>query len=156
MRIALFEPPAGQCARRDIVRPAFVRLLVALSCACALAPTLARDAAPHPQARAGNTVTVMPGETLDRVIRRSLPGTPFRDAALRSAFVRLNPAAFPRGTPHLLVAGAVLQVPTVDDVLRTEDPGRDAAGMQPAAQYSPGPERAPAGDEERKRWVRYP
>lgn len=154
--IALFEPPAGQCTPCDVARRACVRLLVAVSCACALAPTLARDAAPHPQARAGSTVTVMPGETLDRVIRRSLPGTPFRDEALRSAFVRLNPAAFPRGTPHLMVAGAVLQVPTVDDLLRTADPGRDAAGMQPAAPFSQVPERAPAGDEERKRWVRYP
>ena len=43
--------------------------------------------------------TVNKGETLDRVIARSMTGIRADIKLIRKAFVMLNPTAFPRGTP---------------------------------------------------------
>ena len=94
-------------------------------------------------------LVVQPRDTLDAVIRRTHRGSPFRDDLLRRAFVQLNPAAFERGSPHALLAGAELQVPTVADVLAL-------AGI--ALPRPPEPETRPVRDsaDEMRQWVRYP
>lgn len=94
-------------------------------------------------------LVVQPRETLDAVIRRTHRGSPFRDDILRRAFVQLNPAAFERGSPHALLAGAELLVPTVADVLAL-------AGV--ALPRPPEPEARPLRDsaDEMRQWVRYP
>ncbi len=95
-------------------------------------------------------VVVRPGETLDRVIQRTLRDSPFRLELLRDAFVRLNRSAFPRGTPHWLTAGSVLQVPTPADLMSQVDPR-----WWPApAQAEPALASSPQSD--RRNWVRYP
>jgi hypothetical protein len=100
---------------------------------------------------------VRPGETLDRVIARTLRDSPFRIEVLREAFVRLNRAAFPRGSPHWVSAGATLQVPTVVDVLDLVDPQRLLFGVPtPAPTAGPARSSAPTADADRRNWVRYP
>ncbi|PUE41798.1 hypothetical protein B9Z50_09055 [Limnohabitans sp. Bal53] len=61
----------------------------------------------------GSTVTVQRGETLDRLIRRTLPGVPLHPDFLRKAFVSLNPRVFPSGSPNRMLAGASMQVPSM-------------------------------------------
>lgn len=95
-------------------------------------------------------VVVRPGETLDRVIGRTLRDSPYRVELLRDAFVRLNRSAFPRGTPHWLMAGAVLQVPTAADLMSQVDPRWWPA----SAQAEPANASTPQTD--RRNWVRYP
>ncbi len=110
-----------------------------------------------------DTVTVQRGETLDAVMRRTMKDTPFRDEALRKAFVTLNPNAFAQGSPHRLQAGASLRVPTLDDVLASANLNLVSA-RAPAPSVTPPPEEAhraaaPGPDPrvmERKHWVRYP
>lgn len=90
---------------------------------------------------------VQRGETLDRIIRKTMPGSVLRIAVLRKAFTALNPHAFPRGTPHIIVANAVLQVPTIDDL-------RAIANGQPltaASDNSGG-----YGGIDKRKWVRFP
>ncbi len=60
-----------------------------------------------------STVTVQRGETLDRLIRRTLPNMPLHPDFLRKAFVSLNPQVFPTGSPNQMRAGANLQVPSM-------------------------------------------
>ena len=64
-------------------------------------------------AMAGSTVTVQRGETLDRLIRRTLPDVPLHPDFLRKAFVSLNPRVFPSGSPNRMLAGASMQVPSM-------------------------------------------
>lgn len=102
------------------------------------------------------SVTVQRGETLDRVIRRSLPGLPLHPNFLRQAFVKLNPQAFPLGTPHQMRAGAVLQVPTMADLraqMLAQHP--QAAGLLQAPDMA---ENSPSGHaaSDKRRWVRFP
>lgn len=61
----------------------------------------------------GSTVTVQRGETLDRLIRRTLPEVPLHPDFLRKAFVSLNPQVFPSGSPNRMLAGASVQVPSM-------------------------------------------
>jgi Tfp pilus assembly protein FimV len=70
---------------------------------------------PEPGALAavGSTVTVQRGETLDRLIRRTLPDVPLHPDFLRKAFVSLNPQVFPSGSPNRMLAGARMQVPSM-------------------------------------------
>lgn len=87
---------------------------------------------------------VVSGDTLDKVIRQTMGDSPFNMDVLRQAFIQQNPQAFTKGTPKYLMAGAVVRVPTQDDLLR-----RVSGGVKPL--YGPDP-----GMMERKNWVRYP
>jgi Tfp pilus assembly protein FimV len=109
-----------------------------------------------PLAEGLRSVTVQRGETLDRVIRRSLPDLPLHPDFLRQAFVKLNPHAFPSGRPHLMRAGAVLQVPGMADLralMLAQHP--QAAGLlQTPDMTEHGPNGHAASD--KRRWVRFP
>ena len=93
--------------------------------------------------------TVNKGETLDRVIARSMTGIRADVKLIRQAFVMLNPTAFPRGTPHIMIAGAHLQVPTVGD-LEALSGGR-ALSAQAAAETM-----TPSEPVDKRGWVRFP
>ena len=93
--------------------------------------------------------TVNKGETLDRVIARSMTGIRADIKLIRKAFVMLNPTAFPRGTPHIMIAGAHLQVPTVGD-LQALSGGR-ALSAQSSAENM-----APSEPVDKRGWVRFP
>jgi hypothetical protein len=95
-------------------------------------------------------VVVRPGETLDRVIQRTLRDSPYRVELLRDAFVRLNRSAFPRGTPHWLMAGSVLQVPAPGDLMSQVDPRWWPAAAQAEQAHTSSPQT------DRRNWVRYP
>ena len=93
--------------------------------------------------------TVNRGETLDRVIARSMTGIRADIKLIRKAFVMLNPTAFPRGTPHIMIAGAHLQVPTVGDLQAL------SGGRALSAQASP-ENMAPSEPVDKRGWVRFP
>ncbi len=101
------------------------------------------------------TYQVMPGDTLDKVIRKTMPDSPLRADILRNAFVQQNPQAFTKSPPRALMAGAVLNVPNHDDLLRSymvpgHAPGN--SGMHRGGGYST----ADINMNERKNWVRFP
>jgi Tfp pilus assembly protein FimV len=103
-------------------------------------------------------ILVRPGESLDRVIGRTMRDSPFRIEVLRSAFVRLNREAVPRGTPHPVSAGATLVVPTMTDILGMVDPQRQPGSAQaqaPALAQTPVRAAQPT-ETDRRSWVRYP
>jgi len=93
--------------------------------------------------------TVNRGETLDRVIARSMTGVRADIKLIRKAFVMLNPTAFPRGTPHIMLAGAHLQVPTVGDLQALS--GGGALSAQASAENM-----TPSEPVDKRGWVRFP
>ena len=124
----------------------------ALLCCMALtAPMLAMANSPAPR----GTYQVVSGDTLDKVIRKTMPDSPLRADILRNAFVQQNPQAFTKSPPRSLMAGAVLNVPNHDDLLRSYmvpgySPGN--SGMNRGGGYST----ADMNMNERKNWVRFP
>jgi len=101
------------------------------------------------------TYQVISGDTLDKVIRKTMPDSPLRIEILRNAFIQQNPQAFTKSPPRALMAGAVLTVPSHDDLLRSymvpgHAPGN--SGMQRGGGYST----ADMNMNERKNWVRFP
>ncbi|UFS56035.1 hypothetical protein LN050_09780 [Comamonadaceae bacterium M7527] len=94
-----------------------------------------------------NTYRVQRGETLDRIIRKTMPGSVLSMSVLRKAFTALNPHAFPRGTPHIILANAVLQVPTIDDLRAMANGQPMTAASDASGGYT--------GTDKRK-WVRFP
>lgn len=104
----------------------------------------------------GGTVTVQRGETLDRVIRRALPGVPLHPDFLRKAFVSLNPQVFPSGSTNQMKSGASLHVPSLSalrQMMLSQYPG--AAPLLHGAE--PEKESKTAVDaNDQRRWVRYP
>ena len=104
----------------------------------------------------GGTVTVKRGETLDRVIRRALPDVPLHPDFLRKAFVSLNPQVFPSGSPHQMRSGASLKVPSMPalrQMMLTHYPGTAPllSGAEDLAEQKAG-----SGQNDQRRWVRYP
>jgi hypothetical protein len=88
---------------------------------------------------------VKPGDTLDKVVRVAFPNSPLRPDLLRDEITRLNPAAFTKGSPKVLMAGANLQLPEHDALLSKH------LGKTPTSGGS-----ADSGSETRRHWVRYP
>ena len=129
-----------------------IALLTLCAAVCAGVATSAMAADPAP---AGATYTVKPGDTLDKVIRKTMPESPLRIEILRNAFVQQNPQAFTKSPPRALMAGVVLNVPNHDDLLRSYMvPGQSAgnSGVGRGGGYST----ADMNMNERKHWVRYP
>jgi Tfp pilus assembly protein FimV len=124
----------------------------AWACCLLLAlPALALAASPTVR----GTYKVETGDTLDKVIKKTMPDSPLRVDILRNAFVQQNPQAFTKSPPRALVVGAVLNVPSHDDLLRTHlVPGQSvgSSGVQRGGGYST----ADMNMNERKNWVRFP
>jgi hypothetical protein len=102
-----------------------------------------------------STYVVESGDTLDKVIRKTMPDSPLRSDILRNAFVQQNPQAFTKSPPRSLMAGAVLNVPNHDDLLRSymvpgHSPGN--SGMHRGGGYAT----SDMNMNERKNWVRFP
>ena len=119
-----------------------------LCCVLLSVPVLAMTASPEPR----STYKVMSGDTLDKVIRKTMPDSPLRVEVLRNAFVQQNPQAFTKSPPRALMAGVVLNVPNHDELLRSHMTSGRASGSGGAYRgggYS-------SADLERKNWVRYP
>ena len=122
-----------------------------LCCLALLTPVLVQAASPPTR----STYTVESGDTLDKVIRKTMPDSPLRLDILRNAFVQQNPQAFTKAPPRALMAGAVLNVPSHDDLLRSYMvPGQAMgnSGMHRGGGYST----ADMNMNERKNWVRFP
>lgn len=130
---------------------------LALACGLLLSwASLGRAAEPTPGSpSARQQVEVRRGDTLDRVIRRTLPDLGLKPEFVRAAFIELNPQAFVRGRSHQLRAGAPLIVPSQQDLRQRALNQYPALGelMQDPAGTSTKPDRS---EEIRLRWIRYP
>lgn len=71
--------------------------------------TVAADA--HGQSAEREPYKVQAKDTLDRVIKKTLPTTPFSNGVLREAFMKANPQIFPEGRLQRLRAGQTLRIP---------------------------------------------
>ena len=101
------------------------------------------------------TITVMRGETLDRAVRRAVPGLPLHPDFLRQAFVTVNPQVFPKGAAHAMRAGTTLQVPTADELrfmLMSQYP--ESVSLFQLVEATPSAEQHP--QQAKRHWVRFP
>ncbi len=89
---------------------------------------------------------VMQGDTLDRIVNKTMASSPLKPELLREALVAANPQAITAGRNPRLKPGTVLQLPDHEALLRRT--------VQPLL---PPPEQAVNAEADaRKRWVRYP
>ena len=116
-----------------------------------LAPKAVAPVAPVRPAvvASGLTYKALRGESLDKVIQKTMADSPLRIELLRNAFIELNPQAFPGGQASRMRTTDELKVPDAVQLLRavamplmeTEDAARAAA---------------PASAEQQRRRVRFP
>jgi len=97
-------------------------------------------------------VQVRPGETLDRILARTLGRMPFAAALVRKTVVDMNPTAFVNGSPHRLNAGATLVLPSLQELQAVAGGGTTGAVL---LQNSGGAGHAHTADD-RRNWIRYP
>ena len=100
-----------------------------------------------------NTIKVLRGESLDRVIRRAWPNQPFKDEFVRKAFVQLNADALGKNPSRMLPAGTVLNVPGPQDLMT------QLADQYPALAKSTvhgHDDTASAPASPKRRWVQFP
>lgn len=104
----------------------------------------------------GPRITVQKGESIDAVLRRGLPGMPFKDEFMRQALAKANPKIFPRGTTYPVRPGTVLTLPSVEALrqhLLAQSP-QAAALFQAPVPKEDTPESNTGPD--KRRWVRFP
>jgi Tfp pilus assembly protein FimV len=127
--------------------PVFLRALLAM-CLMA-APVWAAEPA-------GKTYTVQAGDTIDKVIRQHLAESPLKNEVLRQALMQHNPQAFTQSTPRVLIAGAVLRLPSNEDLLRTQLGASGKATAPAGSTWAGGYSTRDMNMNERKNWVRFP
>ena len=102
-------------------------------------------AASAPSSSRGSVVNgvykVRPGDTLSEIMAVHLGDTGVNRDVMQKVIVKNNKAAFRRGNPHWMMAGANLRMPTVTDVMDYVVPGR-----QDGQQHRASPED----------WIRFP
>jgi len=144
--------------------PFSLRLLACLRlalCVCALAVIPTVRATGVEGKGAAKTYDVVSGDTLDKVIRATMPDSPLKIEILRSAFIQQNPQAFTKTPPRTLMAGSVLTIPDHENLVAMYlKPGKNAPkGGATAAATTLGSGNANPNDQnmnERKNWVRFP
>lgn len=121
--------------------------------ATAHAPSHAQSHAHSPAAspHAARVYVTVAGDTLDRVIRKTMADSPLKDDLLRQAFIAANPKAFAAGRNSRLRVGTELKLPETNALLR--DILLPLLSPTEVGSYFPPP---PTTAEERRRWVRYP
>jgi pilus assembly protein FimV len=107
------------------------------------------SAAEQPVAASTQTHTVLRGESLDKIIQKTMADSPLRVELLRKAFIQLNPQAFPGGQASRLRAGQLLQVPDALQLLRVV--ATPLLEVTEASRVA-----APVSAQEQRRWVRFP
>jgi len=136
---------------RPLARTASARLVLAL-CSLPLlavllaspAPARATEASPAVPARIYITVA---GDTLDRVVHKTLAHSPLKAELLRQALVQANPKVLPATGNPRLKPGTELYLPDHEALLRrTLEPLLKPADAQANADTAP----------DRRRWVRFP
>ena len=111
-----------------------------------------------PPASGHETLTLQRSETLDMLVRRLNPGSPFKDEVFRRALADLNPTTLPNAANNLLKRGSTLQLPNVEDLRRTllrHYPGTAVLLQPPLEGQAEHDSPSPAGPNKR-RWVRFP
>ncbi len=102
-------------------------------------------------AHASRVYVTVAGDTLDRVIRKTMADSPLKDELLRQAFIAANPKVFAAGRNSRLRVGTELKLPETNALLR--DILLPLLSPTEVGSYFPPP---PTTAEERRRWVRYP
>ena len=160
-----FSFHAGSPTQRPLALAALTMTLLLGAHAAAQAATLAIPPAPlaapkpatgaTPAAHAAPVIrsyTVVRGDTLDKVIQKTLEDSPLRIELLRNAFVQLNPQVFATGPTARLRPDQVLQVPDAMQLLRSVA----VPLLESADSAAPVRAATPTSAEELRRWVRFP
>ena len=155
--------------RRTVFAVAASNVLICMGLACPPAWAASATRADSPAAQVlvappGETVVdVRPGQTLAMILRQNLRDSPFSERYLSRVLVERNPDAFVRGSPHQLIAGARLVIPSPQELAARLAPAPpQAASMQKPAVSLQRPAAPPPVEpvqdaaETRKRWIRYP
>jgi hypothetical protein len=115
------------------------------------------------------TYDVVSGDTLDKVIRATMPDSPLKIELLRTAFIQQNPQAFTKTPPRTLMAGSILTIPDHSSLVAMylksgkSAPAKDiqGSGADSSSTKSSGPgaggyATTDLNMNERKNWVRFP
>ena len=97
----------------------------------------------------GRSYVVARGDTLDRIIHKTMAQSPLRIELLREALAAANPQAIASVRNPRLKAGAVLLLPDHEALLRAA-----VLPLLPSVGMASHP--TPNDADNRKRWVRYP
>lgn len=96
----------------------------------------------------GKTYLVRPGDSLDRIIQKTMPNNPLKIDILRQAMVAANPQTFVYRGNYRLRAGQMLQLPDWSEVVRQ--------AVAPVLQGADLESQSARDDQARRRWVHYP
>jgi len=122
--------------------------------------------------KSSHSYTPSLGESLERIVAKTMPNSPLRAELLTQAFVALNPQAFGKTAPLRTLGTVALQVPNHNQLMHIALASTSEAQQALATKAAPTPERrenwvryaggpiktpapADASTDERRHWVRY-
>jgi hypothetical protein len=109
------------------------------------------------------TYVVKPGDTLDKVIALNFADSIIKTEVLKKELMALNPAAFSKGNPKLLLSGAKLKLPSPEQLMAKSSnsspmtwSGEKANLMLSGYTTYPPLYINAESSEKRRHWVQYP
>ena len=100
--------------------------------------------------KASHSYTPSLGESLERIVTKTMPNSPLRADILAHAYVALNPQAFSKAAPLRTLGTPTLRVPNHNQLMHIAL----ASGIETQQALAPKAAPAPA-PERRENWVRY-
>lgn len=108
--------------------------------------------------KSSHSYTPALGESLERIVAKTMPESPLKAQVLGQAFVILNPQAFSSSKPQRTLTTASLQVPNHNQLLQlvlARNPSDVSLPSASEAQTVKATTPAPRAVEKRENWVRY-
>jgi len=108
--------------------------------------------------KSSHSYTPALGESLERIVAKTMPESPLSAQVLRQAFVLLNPQAFDMAKPQRTQSSASLKVPNHNQLLQIVLARNPADAVLAHSGKPQAPKAAPAAlrpTERRENWVRY-
>jgi len=157
-------PPEDKSTKEDAAKSALAKSLASATKVSAVAG--AKEGLSGPGAAKGSlksSYVVKKGDTLEKVIAQNFSDSPIKAEILRKELMALNPTAFSKGNPKMLLAGSTLKLPQQESILNKK-PGNasgtwsnDKTNLVLSGYTSYPPAYASAeSSEKRRRWVQYP
>jgi len=110
-----------------------------------------------------NTYVVKPGDSLDKVIAQNFANSIVKPEVLKKELLAMNPSAFSKGNPKMLLSGSTLKLPTPEQLLSksANAMGSTWSGEKANLMLSGYTAYPPVyvnaeNSEKRRRWVQYP
>ncbi len=156
-------PPEEKSAKDEGGKNAPPKSTLPAKKASAVSPTDRPSAATPANAPTRSSYVVKTGDNLDKIIAQNYPDSVIKTEVLKKELMALNPQAFSKNNPKMLLSGVTLQLPSATQLLGKQASNAGSTWSSEKTKLSqsgytiyPPLQATAQTSEKRRNWVQYP